>query len=146
MGVKYRTLVVGGRPGATICAIAGEQNVDLLVCVQESGISCVQVFTIRSGNVLGNKNFFPANTEGMECDEVLDSFVGQYYQHRELPEELILSHKIDSLELIQAAFSEKKGRKVGITSQVRGERARWLGLAKRNAEQAIEMAKLDLYQ
>ncbi|MDX1334346.1 MAG: excinuclease ABC subunit UvrC, partial [Gammaproteobacteria bacterium] len=62
-----------------------EQNVDLHVCVQESGISCVQVFTIRAGNVLGNKNFFPANTEGMECDEVLDSFVGQYYQHRELP-------------------------------------------------------------
>jgi len=114
-----------------------EQNVDLLVCVQESGISCVQVFTIRAGNVLGNKNFFPANTEGMECEEVLDSFVGQYYQHRELPEELILSHKIDSLELIKAAFSEKKGRKVGITCQVRGERARWLDLAKRNAEQAI---------
>lgn len=31
MGVKYRTLVVGGRPGATICAIAADQNVDLLV-------------------------------------------------------------------------------------------------------------------
>lgn len=31
MGIKYKTLVVGGRPGATICAIAEEQKVDLLV-------------------------------------------------------------------------------------------------------------------
>ena len=31
MGVKYKTLVVGGRPGATICAVAEEQKVDLLV-------------------------------------------------------------------------------------------------------------------
>jgi nucleotide-binding universal stress UspA family protein len=31
MGVNYRTLVVGGRPGATICRLAEEQNVDLLV-------------------------------------------------------------------------------------------------------------------
>jgi excinuclease ABC subunit C len=116
-----------------------DQNADLLVCVQESAMSCVQVFTIRSGNVLGNKNYFPGNTEGMGCEEVLDSFIGQYYQYRDLPDELILSHPIESLELFQNAFSEKKGRKVNLSTQVRGERARWLDLAKRNAEQALKV-------
>lgn len=114
-----------------------DRDLDLIVLVQEQGLVCVQVFTIRGGNILGNKNFFPDNTEGMPVDVILHAFLGQYYLVRDLPEELILSHSITQKALLEEVFTKRRGRKVTIASSVRSERARWLDLARKNAEQAI---------
>jgi excinuclease ABC subunit C len=72
-----------------------EQNLDILTCVQLSGLYCVQVFTIRSGNILGNKNFFPGHADGLTEAEVLGAFIGQYYLTRDLPDEILLNHRLD---------------------------------------------------
>jgi excinuclease ABC subunit C len=114
-----------------------ERDLDLVVLVQEQGLVCVQVFTIRGGNILGNKNFFPDNTEGLPAEEILQAFLGQYYLARDLPDELILSHAVTQKELLEEVFTKRRRRKVVITSSVRSERARWLDLARKNAEQAI---------
>ncbi len=114
-----------------------DRDLDLVVLVQEQGLACVQVFTIRGGNILGNKNFFPDNTEDMPVEEILQAFLGQYYLARDLPDELILSHAVTQKELLEEVFTKRRGRKVTIASSVRSERARWLDLARKNAEQAI---------
>ena len=119
-------------------AISGElRDVDVLACAQEGGMTCVQVFTIRAGTVLGNRNFFPDNTEGLAPGEVLEAFLGQYYLERALPDELLLSHEPPERELLEQVFAERRGRRVRITSRVRKDRARWLELARNNAEQAL---------
>lgn len=115
-----------------------EQNLDILTCVQLSGLFCVQVFTIRGGNILGNKNFFPGHVEGLNEAEVLGAFIGQYYLMRDLPDEILLSEMLDDQGLLQDVFSQQRGKKVVLTTKVRGDRARWMDLARLNAEQALK--------
>lgn len=124
-------------------SISGEiRDVDVIACAQGAGITCVQVFTVRAGNVLGNRNYFPDNAEGLEPGEVLEAFLGQYYLERLLPDELLLSHEPPGQAVLEQAFSERRGRRVRITSRVRKDRARWLELAVSNAEQALA-ARID---
>lgn len=118
--------------------IAGERgDLDVVACVSERGIACVQVFFFRNGQNLGNKSFFPKMPDDMSETEVLAAFVARYYLGKRAPRELILSHAIDERELLEEALSREAGYRVSIRTGVRGERRRWLDLAVNNASYAL---------
>jgi excinuclease ABC subunit C len=118
--------------------VEGESgDLDVLAGVARGGAACVQVFLFRGGQLLGNKAFFPRLPEDEDAGAVLGAFLAQYYLDREIPAELLLSHEPADAALLAQAFQERAGRRVALVVHPRGERARWLELARRNAECAL---------
>jgi len=117
----------------------GQGNVDVIALQYASGVASVQVFTIRRGNNLGNKNFFPKIPKlDIEAPEILSSFVSQYYLNHEIPSDVLFSQLPDDVEVLQEMLSSKSGHKVQFFSNVRGDRARWVEMASRNALFALQ--------
>lgn len=118
--------------------IAGEKgDLDVVACVAENGLACVQVFFFRNGHNLGNKSFFPKMPEDMAEADVLAAFLARYYLGKPAPRELIVSHPIAERELLEEALTQGSGYRVRIRSGVRGERRHWLELAQKNAGYAL---------
>jgi excinuclease ABC subunit C len=118
---------------------AGRGDIDFIALAQEQGKSCVQLVSFRGGRNLGQRSHFPSQAEGRKPNEVLDAFLGQYYQHRLAPAQLVLSHEVENQQLLSLVFSEKSGRKVTMQAHPRGDRRHMLELAAANAMQVLKM-------
>ncbi|HSN71764.1 MAG TPA: excinuclease ABC subunit UvrC, partial [Steroidobacteraceae bacterium] len=125
----------------SVTRIAGD-DIDAVAVAHEGGEYCVSVVFVRGGRNLGSTNFFPraglADREG-----VLGGFVAQYYLGREAPREILVDGEIDDRELLEAGLRERSGHEVLIRSRVRGVRARWLEMARANAELGLRMRAAD---
>jgi excinuclease ABC subunit C len=118
--------------------VSGERgDLDIVACAQGQGVVCVQVFNIRSGVNLGNKGFFPVVPEPLAEEALITAFLGQYYLDRPIPERIIVSHMPADNPLLEEMLATKSGHHVAISHTVRGERARWLELANRNAQHML---------
>ncbi len=118
--------------------VSGEGgDLDIIAVSLEQGLAGVQVFNIRAGHNLGNKSFFPQAPEDMDEAELLTGFMGQYYLNREIPAEIIVSHRPADHAALTEMLATKRGQGVKITSRVRGARARWLDIANRNVAHAV---------
>ncbi|MFP4326428.1 MAG: excinuclease ABC subunit UvrC [Paracoccaceae bacterium] len=115
----------------------GVAEADVIALHLESGQACVQVFFIRAHQNWGNQDFYPRVGADVEASEVLEAFVGQFYDNKEPPRQLILSHPIDNADLMQQALSEKLGRKVELLVPQRGEKAELVAGAARNARESL---------
>jgi excinuclease ABC subunit C len=118
----------------------GDQDSDAVSLVSDGGQHCVGIVFVRGGRNLGTANFFPR--AGLaESAELLGGFLSQYYLGRESPAEIILDQPAEDIELLAATLTERAERTVEIRSNVRGVRARWLEMAKANAELALKMRR-----
>jgi excinuclease ABC subunit C len=113
-------------------------DLDIVACVMAGGLHCVQVFFIQGGRNLGNRGFFPQVPEGTELATVMAGFLAQFYADKNVPPELIVNIEPDDRSLLEQVFSERAGHRVRIRSSVRAERARWLEMARGNAEIALQ--------
>ena len=118
---------------------ASRGDIDFIALAQQRGKSCVQLVSFRGGRNLGQRSHFPSQAEGREPGEVLDAFLGQYYQDRLAPAQLVLSHEVENQELLSVVFAEKAGLKISIQAHPRGDRRHMLELAGANAMQALKM-------
>lgn len=118
----------------------GSGDIDVIAAMVTAGGACVHVISVRSGRVLGSKNFYPQVAIEEGTGEVLEAFIAQYYlsnSERELPDELIVNALHDGFEVLIDALRTARGRDMTISYRVRGTRARWQALAVTNAEQAL---------
>lgn len=113
------------------------KDLDILGVASNGAIHCLAVMFIRNGAMIGSRNFFPRVSGESEHDKILNGFVAQYYLGRDAPTEIVLGSEIEDGALLQAALSERMGRKVTLRNRVRGDRLRWLQLARTNAEQGL---------
>ncbi len=124
--------------------IPGEQgDVDILACATEAGLACVQVFYIRHGQSLGSKVFFPKINESYAPGDILQAFIAQYYLEKQLPYELILSDALPEKALLIEVLTQQAQHAVTISTNVRGERQKWLQMAMSNAVNALSHKLLD---
>jgi len=116
----------------------GSGDVDVIAMQYASDVASVQVLTIRKGNNLGNKNFFPKipNFENSES-EIFSAFIAQYYFSREVPNEILISHELDDKDTLEEMLQLKAERKVTIAHRLRSDRSRWVDMAARNAQHAL---------
>ena len=113
------------------------EEADVIALHLEKGQACVQVFFIRAGQNWGNKDFYPRVGADIEAAEVLEAFIGQFYDTREPPRQLILSHGIENDDLMVEALSEKARRRVTLIVPQRGEKAELVEAAARNARESL---------
>ncbi len=111
-------------------------DVDIFAIASDAGVNCVQGVFVRGGRVLGHRTWFPRSELDDVPAAVLEAFISQYYftgADRELPRSVIVSEEIAGAGVIAEALSAASGRKVALSHQVRGQRARWQEMALENA-------------
>ena len=114
-------------------------DLDVIAVSQLPGVDCVTIIYIRGGKVIGSRNFFPRVSGGATVKQVLSGFLPQYYLKKPAPPEIVVDSSIEDRELLEAGFTDQSGHKVQIKSRVRGDRFRWLQLARTNAEQGVRL-------
>jgi excinuclease ABC subunit C len=114
----------------------GDADIFALAC--RSGTMGVQAFFIRGGQNWGHRSFFPAHTNDVPEDEVLTSFLMQFYEEVPPPRLVLLDRDLVECELVAEALSERAGRKVTIKAPQRGGQRKLIEQAKRNAEEALD--------
>ncbi len=129
---------------ATLRSLQAEQHVrgagqdmDVLDCRVEASTACISVLFFRNGVSLGSRDFFPRLALEDTATGVLAQFVAQYYLDHPLPSEIICKLPRAESELLQETLSEYRGSQVRVHGRVRGDRARFLAMAERNAEAAL---------
>ncbi|MDE2156826.1 MAG: excinuclease ABC subunit UvrC [Xanthomonadaceae bacterium] len=112
-------------------------DMDVIACHIESGMACVSVLFFRNGVSLGTRDFFPRLPLDAEPADVLAQFVAQYYLERPVPRELVLGEPIADQAILADVLTRQAGHAVALKSGVRGERARFLQMAERNAQASL---------
>jgi excinuclease ABC subunit C len=112
-------------------------DMDVIACQLDGGVACVSVLFFRDGVSLGSRDFFPRLPIDAAPADVIEQFIAQYYLERQVPRELILGTPIDDAETMTEVLSAHAGHTVAIKSSVRGERARFVEMAERNAGAAL---------
>jgi excinuclease ABC subunit C len=113
------------------------QEADVFAIHQEGGYSCVEVFFFRTGQNWGNRAYFPRADKSFTPEEVLASFLAQFYDDKPPPKLILLSHQIEECELLANALSIKAGFKVEVSTPQRGEKKELVAHALTNAREAL---------
>jgi excinuclease ABC subunit C len=130
---------------AALSAIQSQQGInprtveeaDVFAIHQEGGYSCVEVFFFRTGQNWGNRAYFPRADKAMPPEEVLGSFLTQFYDDKPPPKLILLSHAIEDEALLAEALGVKSGRKVEVSTPQRGEKKELVAHALTNAREAL---------
>ena len=130
---------------AALSAIQSQQGInprsveeaDVFAIHQEGGYSCIEVFFFRTGQNWGNRAYFPRAEKSFTPEEVLASFLAQFYDDKPPPKLVLLSHTIEESELLADALSIKAGYKVEVTTPQRGEKKEMIAHALTNAREAL---------
>src|SRR5205809_2267143 len=130
---------------AALSAIQSQQGInprtveeaDVFAIHQEGGYSCVEVFFFRTGQNWGNRAYFPRAEKSFTPEEVLASFLAQFYDDKPPPKLILLSHAIEESALLADALCVKAGYKVEVSVPKRGEKKELVTHALTNAREAL---------
>ena len=111
---------------------------DVFAIHQEGGLNCIQVFFFRTGHNWGNRAYFPKADKNLEKSDVLQSFLAQFYDDKQVPRLILLSQEILERGLLSMALSEKIGKKVEISVPNRGEKKDLTEHALANAQNSLQ--------
>ncbi len=115
----------------------GVAEADVIALHLEGGHACVQVFFIRANQSWGNADFYPRTGAGAEEPEILEAFLAQFYDEKEPPRLILLSHPVENEDLVINLLSERAGRRVELAIPQRGEKAELVENAARNARESL---------
>ena len=115
----------------------GVSEADVIALHMEGGQACVQVFFIRANQNWGNKDYYPRLAADVDELEVLEAFMGQFYDTKDPPLQILLSHGLLNEDLMANALAQKLGRKVELIVPQRGEKAEIMDGAVRNARESL---------
>jgi excinuclease ABC subunit C len=97
-------------------------DADVVACVIQGEIACVNLVMIRAGRHVGDRSFFPTNAEGAEPAEVIGAFLEQHYLEQPMPPLIVTSEPVELENVVNPSH---------------GERKMWLDMARKNALLAI---------
>jgi excinuclease ABC subunit C len=143
--LQFETAAVYRDRLAALSAIQSQQGInprtveeaDLFAIHQEGGYSCVEVFFFRTGQNWGNRAYFPRAEKSFTPEEVLSSFLAQFYDDKPPPRLILLSHEIEEAALLADALAVKAGHKVEVSVPQRGEKKELIAHALTNAREAL---------
>jgi excinuclease ABC subunit C len=112
-------------------------DMDVFACRVETGIACVSVLFFRNGISLGSRDHFPKLSFDSTPADVLSQFLAQYYLDQPVPSEIVCDREPADAAALSEMLSARAEREVALKWRVRGERARFVELAARNADAAL---------
>jgi len=117
---------------------------DVIAMAREDGQACVQVFFIRGGKLIGREYFVLTGTQDEPPEEVMSSFVKQFYDEAaQVPPEILVQNDLDELMVIQEWLHRKRGTKVEIKVPLRGEKRALMRMAVENATDTLNRLRAE---
>lgn len=115
--------------------VATFAEADVFALHAEGGQTCIQVFFFRAGQNWGNRAYFPKHDR--DAEDVLESFLAQFYDDKEPPPLILVSHELEGAALLEEALAMKAGARVEIRRPERGEKREIIDQAIVNAREAL---------
>lgn len=120
----------------------GVAEADVFALHADGGQACVQVFFYRGGQNWGGRAYFPRVDKTDTDPEILAAFLGQFYEDKPVPRQILANVLPHEKELLEEAFSmmakQSDGRRVvSIERPLRGERRALVDHALTNAREAL---------
>ena len=110
---------------------------DVISAYKETGKTCVQVFFFRSKQNWGNQAFYPKHDADDSIEDILSSFISQFYENKTAPCLVITNFATNDQKLLEKTFSEKEGKEVVIKIAKTKNEISVSKLAEKNAKQAL---------
>lgn len=140
--VFYRdrlTMISDLQARQAVFRLSGEA--DVFAISERSGVVVVHVLTVRGGQVLGGKNYFPDDIapDVKDISERLSEFLLSFYFQvaDDLPSEIITSMALPDSEDLATVLSERFDKRTTIKHRVIKHRDDWLSIASLNANNAL---------
>lgn len=142
--IEYRELL------GSVKQIAEKQKItdsrgedrDILAVAKDAEDAVVQVFFIRGGRLIGRDHFFLRNASDSTKEELLTSFIKQFYAGSPfIPGELMIHEELKEQELLEEWLSKKREHRVHIRVPKKGEKEKLVELARKNAALVLNTDK-----
>ena len=115
----------------------GVEEADIFAATQDGGQTCIQVFFFRTGQNWGNRAYFPKADRSLPVEEVLESFIAQFYDDKPVPRLILASHEFATRTLMEEALGIKADRRIEIRVPQRGAKTDLVEHALANAREAL---------
>ena len=113
-------------------------DADLIVSYRIENVTCIVVFFYRSKQNWGNQCFFPKHDIEDSENEVIDSFLAQFYENKIPPKEIILNIKPDNINLLEKALSDKYKKKIIFKIPRQKNQLATINVAIQNAKENLQ--------
>lgn len=117
-----------------------DRDADVIAAIAGQGLWCVALAMVRGGRHLGDRHFFPKNSDDASAAEVLEAFIAQHYLDKPVPPCIVINQDVDTRVLTEW-LTERAGRKIGLIRNPQGERRVWLEMAEKGAAIAISQQR-----
>lgn len=139
---RFRDQIIALRKVAEQQEVSNNKgDMDVIGVHYASGVACFHLLFIREGKIFGSRSYYPSVPAQTDIEEVLRSFILQFYLNTEIqrtiPKEVIISHNFEELHELEIAVSAALDKKFSIKTNVRADRANFLRLAVTNATNAV---------
>ena len=122
-------------------------DIDVIGIARNDLYVCIEVFFVRSSKMIGREHFFFKELRDLSTREIISGFIKQYYiQNNNVPSKIMIEEEIDDEEIIEKILSEQTNKKVEIKSPKRGEKLKFVEMAKNNAKVTLENNTKDKYE
>lgn len=122
----------------------GFQNEDFIEAYSDEKDSCIQVFFIRDGRIIGRDHFIIENTAEIEKEELISEFIKNFYSGTAFIPKNIYVPEVSYGELLENWLSMRRGSKVILKIPKQGEKKETLEMVKKNAKLSLEGFKTKL--
>ncbi len=113
-------------------------ELDLVGLARQDNQAAIQLFVIRDGKMIGRDVFLLDAVREAGDDEVLTSFLEQYYtQAGSIPREVYVPSATLDASVLETFLAERRGGPVHLRLPQRGEKRELLALATRNAGETL---------
>jgi excinuclease ABC subunit C len=111
---------------------------DVIAFARDDGETCVQVFFVRTGKLIGREYFLMDGANGVEAQEILASFIKQFYNDTAyVPSEILLPADIDEARIIERWLRDMRGTKVALRVPRRGQKRELVKMVVENATRTL---------
>ena len=116
----------------------GFENQDVVGIALDAGRADIQVLFIRNGMMLGRKDFYLDDVQGLADEDILGDFLRQFYvKEMIVPAEVLLPCNVPDREVFEAWLTERRGAKVDVQVPQRGRKRELVQMASDNAAQSL---------
>ncbi len=114
------------------------KEADVVSVYKETGKTCIQVFFFRSKQNWGNQAFYPKHDPDDKVEDILSSFLSQFYENKTIPSLILTNVKVNEIKLLEKTFSTKENKQIIIKLAKANNEVNISQLAEKNAKQALK--------
>ncbi|MEZ3461467.1 MAG: excinuclease ABC subunit UvrC [Lachnospiraceae bacterium] len=135
--IRYRDLIESVKKVSETQKMSDNvgEDKDIIALAIDGNETVVQVFFLRNGKLIGREHFYMMQVEEPTADNILTSFVKQFYAGTPfIPREIMLQEPIEDMDLVERWLTSRKGARVHLRVPMKGAKERLVDLAARNAQ------------